>query len=266
MGRQKGFIRLKGSLGGLTFYDQNGKPLVRTTGGVDGERIATDPQFKRTRENMSEFGGSAKVGKALRMGFAPVVKTMGTSTLAGRVTGLMSRVNKAGTGLRGERGFDIAGNAGLIEGFEFNPEVPLGSVFYAPYAAPSFNANRDIVTWTVPDFNADSYLNVPGGATHFALVLHVAVLSNYVYDSGVKGYVAVHEAENEENALVISSQYPVKGAIGSDIVLSADLGIGSALPAEVGVLAGAGIIFSQEINGAYYELASDNAMRIEAVG
>lgn len=28
MAKQKGFIKLKGSLGGLTFYDLNGKSLV----------------------------------------------------------------------------------------------------------------------------------------------------------------------------------------------------------------------------------------------
>ena len=56
MAKQKGFIKVKGSLGGLTFYSANREELIRTTGGVDKSRIEKDPSFKRTRENMSEFG------------------------------------------------------------------------------------------------------------------------------------------------------------------------------------------------------------------
>ncbi|MFN0729367.1 hypothetical protein [Polaribacter gochangensis] len=58
MAKQKGFIKLKGSLGGLTFYESGGKDIVKTTGGIDKSRIDNDPNFKRTRENMSEFGAS----------------------------------------------------------------------------------------------------------------------------------------------------------------------------------------------------------------
>ena len=35
MAKQKGFIKVKGSLGGLTFYEANRQELIRTTGGVD---------------------------------------------------------------------------------------------------------------------------------------------------------------------------------------------------------------------------------------
>ncbi|MFT7613569.1 MAG: hypothetical protein ACI9J3_002544 [Parvicellaceae bacterium] len=73
MAKQKGFIKLKGSLGGLTFYGKNGEELVRTTGGVEKSRIMKDPAFKRTRENMAEFGVSATIGKALRLGLANVL-------------------------------------------------------------------------------------------------------------------------------------------------------------------------------------------------
>ncbi len=100
MAKQKGFIKLKGSLGGLTFYENSGESLIRTTGGVDKSRIERDPAFKRTRENMSEFGGSAKVGKALRQGFADIIKTMSDNRVVGRITGLMKRINTVGPGIR----------------------------------------------------------------------------------------------------------------------------------------------------------------------
>ena len=32
--------------------------MVRQKGGVSGDKIATDPAFERTRENMAEFGSA----------------------------------------------------------------------------------------------------------------------------------------------------------------------------------------------------------------
>ncbi len=266
MAKQKGFIKLKGSLGGLTFYKSGGEDIVKTVSGVSKERILNDPNFKRTRENMLEFGASAKIGKAFRMGFSSIVKTMGDSTLAGRVTGMMKRINSVGVGNRGKRSFEVLKNKHFIEGFEFDKRLPFGSVFYAPFGVPTLDANRSVVTWTVPDFNTDNYINVPEGASHFRLVLNVAVLSDYVYNNSVKNYEFVNEAENGVNGVSFSTEIPLGGLVGSATVLTVDLGFGAALPTTVGVLVGVGIVFYQEVNAGFYELASDNVMQVVIVG
>ena len=56
MAKQKGFINLEGTLGGLTFYKSEGESFVKTAGGISKDRILKEARFKRTRENMSEFG------------------------------------------------------------------------------------------------------------------------------------------------------------------------------------------------------------------
>lgn len=66
MARQKGIIKLKGKIGDISFYKTQDGHLAREKGGVDGERIANDPAFVRTRENGAEFGSSANSGKTLR--------------------------------------------------------------------------------------------------------------------------------------------------------------------------------------------------------
>ena len=107
MAKQKGYIKLRGSLGGLTFYEKDGSNIVRTTGGVNKSRIESDPAFKRTRENMQEFGGAAHIGKSFRQGFANIVKTMSGPNLVGRVTAIMKRIISVGAGQRGERYFEV---------------------------------------------------------------------------------------------------------------------------------------------------------------
>lgn len=266
MAKQKGYIKLRGSLGGLTFYEKDGEDIVRTTGGVTKSRIETDPAYVRTRENMQEFGGAATIGKSFRQGFANVVKTMSGFNLTGRVTAVMKRIITKGAGPRGERYFEVIGNKELIEGFEFNLEKTLGSVFYPPYSAPTLNANRDISTWTVPDFSTDSFINPPEGATHFMLVLATGLLSDFNFNTTDKKYEPLTPSENGLGMVAYTPQLPLGGMVGASTVLTNDFGIGAALPSSIGVINGVGIIFFQEVNAQFYELASDNTMHIAMVG
>ena len=63
MGKLKGIIQLTGKFDGLSFYEMNGKIVVRKTGGFDGEKIKNNANYARVRENSSEFAHCAKVGK-----------------------------------------------------------------------------------------------------------------------------------------------------------------------------------------------------------
>ena len=48
MARQKGLIKLDGTIGGITFYKSQDGYLAREKGGVDGDRIANDPNFQKS--------------------------------------------------------------------------------------------------------------------------------------------------------------------------------------------------------------------------
>ena len=60
MAKQKGIIKLDGTIGGITFYKSQDGYLAREKGGVPAEKIANDPAFQRTRENGEEFGLAVK--------------------------------------------------------------------------------------------------------------------------------------------------------------------------------------------------------------
>lgn len=84
MARQKGLIRLLGRIGNVTFYEKNGETYARLSEGIDGDLIKTDRRFRRARENMAEFGGAAKAGKALRNAMPDAFQTFGNGRGAGR--------------------------------------------------------------------------------------------------------------------------------------------------------------------------------------
>ena len=60
MSRQKGIIKLSGSMDGLTFYSAYGKDLVRKSAGPSKEQIMTGDNFARTRENHQRVFGLFK--------------------------------------------------------------------------------------------------------------------------------------------------------------------------------------------------------------
>ena len=137
---------------------------------------------------------------------------------------------------------------------------------YAPYKQPSLNIDRSIITWTIPDFNADSFVKAPEGATHFKLVLAAGFVSNYEYVSALNSYEPVDESENAIGKTAESAAIPIVGDVGSETQLIVDMELVAPVVATTAVLAAIGIEFYQDINGELYQLASGNAMKIATVG
>lgn len=73
MARQSGIIKLKGTIGDITFYKSKDGYLTRQKGGVDKERFHNHPKFQRTRENAAEFARAGKASKALCPAIGPVL-------------------------------------------------------------------------------------------------------------------------------------------------------------------------------------------------
>ena len=95
MARQKGIIKLLGTVGDITFYKAKEGFLAREKGGVDKDRIMNDPGFQRTRENGAEFGRAGASGKMLRTAFRAVLLNSADSRMVGRLTKEMVKVVKA---------------------------------------------------------------------------------------------------------------------------------------------------------------------------
>ncbi|MEO8772666.1 MAG: hypothetical protein ABI402_21400, partial [Ferruginibacter sp.] len=127
MAKQKGIIKLKGTLGDITFYKSQDGYLAREKGGVDAARIATDEVFARTRENGAEFGRAGKAGRMLRVAINGLLKNIADNRMVGRLTQEMVKVIQADTtNPRGQRNV-IDGEAELLEDFEFNRNGKLKS-------------------------------------------------------------------------------------------------------------------------------------------
>jgi hypothetical protein len=261
MARQSGIIRIKGKLGDISFYSQNGEDLTRIANGPSKQAIEKSPNFKRTRENNTEFGGSAIVGKAFKDGFQLAISKIKDSKLHARLVKVFREINKRGSGTRGQRPFTIVANKDLLVGFEFDGRLSLDGIMLAPYSL-SVNAGRTQVTASVPDFNTDDLINAPQGATHFRFINAISVLSNYGYQNSTKKYEPVDTTLNKLNATVYSSYLPIAGMVGAATTLIASLTGSPTMNTNVGLISCFGIEFYQQVNGTFYLLSAENALRV----
>jgi hypothetical protein len=168
MAKQKSFLKVAGTLDGLTFYKSVDGHLVRTKGGVSKGRIMNDPSFIRTRENIAEFGTTAQSGKLLRNAIGTMLNRAKDPRMSSRMMGILSKVRQLdSSSARGERivneGLLTVEGKQLLKGFDFNNRAALQSVFHAPISLDTITGVISIV-----DFIPMDQLQTPEGATHVA--------------------------------------------------------------------------------------------------
>ena len=166
MAKLKGIIKLEGTLDNLTFYKAKEGYLVKTKGGVSKERIQNDPAFVRTRENGTEFGGSATSGKLLRKSVRSLMIRAKDNRVTSRVTQSMTQIKNFDiTSERGKRnvaeGLTTPDGLTVLKGFDFNNRAILGSVLFTP-----FTLNQGSGEIVLTDMVPTNDISFPIGATH----------------------------------------------------------------------------------------------------
>ncbi len=169
MARQKGIIKLKGTIGDITFYKTQDGHLAREKGGVEASRIKNDPAFQRTRENGSEFGRAGKAGKTLRTAMRALLINSADGRMVSRLTQAMVKVIQAD--LVNQRGLRnvIDGEAELLAGFEFNIRGKLGTSLYAPFATV-IDRPQGKMTMDIDPFVPTNMIAAPSGTTHYKVI------------------------------------------------------------------------------------------------
>ena len=134
MGKLKGIVQFTGSFNGLSFYELNGKIVVRKTGGFDGDKIKKNANYERVRENSSEFAHSAKAGKYFRTAIASCLLPLRIPYVHNHIVSLFQGILKLDEiHARGKRTVSTgllatAGKKALL-GFEFDTTQTFSSFF-----------------------------------------------------------------------------------------------------------------------------------------
>ncbi|NRR92772.1 hypothetical protein HSX10_14450 [Winogradskyella undariae] len=248
MAKQTGIIKLKGTIGDISFYKSADGYLARYKGGVDGNRIANDPAFQRTRENGSEFGRAGKGGKVIRNAIRVLLQNAKDSRVVSRLTKVLVAITK--TDAVHERGLRTIedGDMNTLLGFEFNVNGKLGATLFAPYVT-TYDRSTGEVDVDIAAFAPTVRITAPGGTTHYKLVMGAAEL-DFANEASV--------FESAETAIL-----PYDSTDTAAINLSVTLTAASVLP----VIQVVGIEFYQEVNGQMYPLKNGafNALSVAKV-
>lgn len=235
MARQKGIIKLKGSIGDVSFYKSKNGYLAREKGGVDAERIKNDPAYQRTRENGSEFGRAGRAGRVIRTAFRPLLIRTADGRMTSRLTKQLIRVlHQDSTNTRGERKVE-KGNLKLLQNFEFNVEGKLNSTFYANYEV-SVNRSTGTAVIDIGEYIPKERLMFPQGATHMKLL------------------AAIGEIDFESETSIFSSAESEEVEIGTDTVAASQLSMNFTANSEKTILLAFGIEFFQNVNDQLYAI------------
>jgi len=239
---------MRGDVGGVTFFERDGKFFARQTKTISREAIKSDPAFERTRENNSEFSRAAKAAKLILTAFRNVTVGSTDSQVYTRLVRETMRAVKADpVNDRGQRTF-TDGEPGFLQGFDFNNTGELTSVCKAQFATAIDRAGGTVSVST-QSFVPYRMLLSPEGATHFRMVCAGAELDFKTgeYVSNVSASAELELGRNTVAAQTLEVLVPP----------------GSTHP----VFAVFGIEFVQKVNEKYYELKAGtfNSFSIVAV-
>lgn len=235
MARQKGIIKLKGTIGDITFYKTQDGHLAREKGGIEASRIASDPAFQRTRENGSEFGRAGKAGKVLRTALRALLLNSADGRMVSRLTQAMIKVIQADiTSVRGLRNV-IDGEAELLTGFEFNIRGKLGTSLFAPFVATIDRLTGEIKI-DLASFIPSNMIAAASGTTHFKIISAGAEV-----DFEAESFVA----SNSETAILPWDVAPTVAISQTNMITP-----NSTKPLFLAL----GVEFYQEVNGRMYPL------------
>lgn len=266
MARQQGHLKYVGTIGDIRHFKIKGNPgyFAGLKGGPTGDQVLTAPEFARTRENMSEFTACAMAGKAIRVGFASLMKQMSDSQLTGRLTGLMKKINlEDGSEARGQRAILISQQSQYLKGLDFNKNKSLVRTLSAGYVITP-EVDRSGSNLTFEDFLPANKVNSPAGTTHFRLINALAVVSDFAYNSQSGNYEPVESINNEKGAIAYSDYLDIKQPTGIITLDSAIVGLDN-LGADSSVLNAVGIEFYQKVNNEYYLLNSGHSLQLVTV-
>lgn len=236
MAKQTGIIKLKGTIGDITFYKTKDGHLARQKGGVDRDRIMNDPKFQRTRENASEFGRAGKASKVLCTAIRPVLNKTQDSRMISRLVKKMMEVIKADVvSTRGQRNV-LDGELILLQGFDFNNNASLSSTLYFPVSVDIMRS-VGFMEIGIPRITPDKQISAPSGTTHFRFI-SAGVEVDFENETFV-----FSQASTEEIAYDNSETIPYTLANETEVE-------DSTKPLFVVF----GIEFLQQVNGSFYSL------------
>ena len=204
MAYQTGNIRYRGSFKSIRHWNNahDNKTYAGEKGGASRDEILNNPVFARTRENMMEFEGCARIVKAIRRGLYNLIPEHTDTHFTSRLVALVKMINlKDDAGVRGKRAFSFSLNRPILRILTFHEKKKIDHQLRRSIST-SHPESRAEVTIRVNGLNPDPQL-VPASAQFYRVIIHISTISDRVYDENVQRYEPLSPADTM-NAIAYS--------------------------------------------------------------
>lgn len=88
---------IRGTIDDLVFYTLNGKQVVRKKSGFSTEAFANNPNYKKVKDNSTEFGHCSKASKMFRTAIAEYIQDCGDKLMYQKFTKVMTNIKNNDT-------------------------------------------------------------------------------------------------------------------------------------------------------------------------
>ncbi|MBT1702845.1 hypothetical protein [Chryseosolibacter indicus] len=263
MPKQSSLIRLEGKMDGISFYKRKGSFYAKRATGPSKERILTDPKFKRTRENLTEFQALGQASRVFKRALRPV-SNFTDGDMRNRMMKVFRRINKLSEGPRGQRPVHFSQNRNVLKGLQLHPTNVFEDVCEARITV-THKADRTGCTVTIPSLQTGEMIKAPVNATHFRIAQLITAIPDIVYDTTSDKYKPSDVFFENLSEIKFSEYFTVSTTEPVTITLETLFVNVPPLPEHVSVLQGVGIIFYELVGDIQYPLNDGLAMSIADV-
>ena len=242
-------------------YDR--KIYAGEKGGANRNLIMKNSAFKRTRENMSEFGGCGVAVKAIRHGWQNLLPENADAHFTGRLMKITKKINLLDiVGKRGMRAIIFSACQNMLQKIVFNTRVNFTEMIQCRFSC-SHSLSRDRALVWVSDLTIRQNY-VPQGATHFRLQNHISVVSDFVYSMKNRRYEPSCLLGGM-SAFGYSAYTPVLSALNAGVEVVLPVSAGVSLPDDCTIVQCVGVEFYIKTAGDVYLPVRGGCMKVAAV-
>ena len=205
----KGFLQMRGSLKGVSFYTRRGSDqvIMRTKGGVTKEKMASAPQYAGIRKSQNEFGGCSKFASMTRFAFGGLNRLADynlNATLSGMGKNLMKLDTVAPVG---QRPIQLSQHKQVLEGFNFNRNYPFNTALRVGVTA-LMDREQLLATITIPRINTEIDLINIQRLPYFRIIAVIGTVSDMSFVESEGGYVPAVPELHGTSQVVNGDWYP----------------------------------------------------------
>ncbi len=218
----KGVIQVTGSVRGVSFYTRRGSDqiIMRTKGGIPGDKLKKLPQFEGVRNQQKEMGGCAKFASGARLALGGLHR-LADYNISPVLTGIASKIQKQNTETeKGKRTVNFSDFKQSVEGFNLNRKFPFNSVLRVSTAC---EVNRETLAASVTFGRINTEMDLVNiqKLPWFRLIVVTGTVSDMVYSKELSKYIPVTPELHGAAAVTTSEWFPANAIINETMLTAA---------------------------------------------